>query len=326
MIIERAEVLGYCMGVRRAVEAAERAVDEYCGKKIVTLGELIHNNSALKALAQKGVCVLQEDAFLQSNATGADGANAVNCTNASDVNAHNADNGTNANASNTNAPKQQVLDSNSVVIIRAHGVAPNVKDELAKKGCTIIDATCPRVLSSQKRAALYAQKGYTVYLAGDKNHGEILGISGYARANGADCIVVQNASDVELIAPTNAPGVLISQTTISQKEFNAIANALMQKVTSLCVCNTICTATQERQGALLDLCKKVDGVLVIGGKQSANTQRLLRSAKEHCANAALIETADEIPKNFFSLKRVGITAGASTPDFIIDEVESCLQN
>ncbi len=282
MVIKKAEILGYCMGVRRAVETAELACIENPDKKIFTLGPLIHNNSALEALSEKGVNVLKEDA--------------------SDF----------------------VSDGQSVVIVRAHGVPPQIMENLKKKGVTVIDATCPRVLSSQKRAADYAGKGYTVFLAGDKNHGEVAGISGYARASGAECIVIEHKEDAEAVEHVPEKSVLLSQTTISKNEYDAIAAALKAKNEQLVVLNTICPATNERQNALIELCKDVDGILVIGGRHSANTKRLLRTAQELCAHSALIETAKEIPAEFFSLSRVGLTAGASTPDFVIDSVEAAL--
>lgn len=283
MIIKKAEILGYCMGVRRAVETAELACRENPDKKIFTLGPLIHNNSALEVLAEKGVNVLKEDA--SDLAEGAE---------------------------------------NSVVIVRAHGVPPLVMQNLKSRGVTVIDATCPRVLSSQKRAADYAKRGYTVFLAGDKNHGEVVGISGYARASGADCIVIEHKEDAAAVKHVPEKAVLLSQTTISRSEYDAIAAVLKAKNDALVVLNTICPATDERQNALIELCKNVDGILVIGGKHSANTKRLLRTAQDLCAHAALIETAEEIPQEFFALERIGLTAGASTPDFVIDSVETAL--
>ena len=124
MNIERAEILGYCMGVRRAVETAELACRENPEKHIFTLGPLIHNNSALETLEKQGIHILKED------------ASDLNC-----------------------------MEQNNVVIVRAHGVPPFVIENLKDKGVDVIDATCPRVLSSQKRAADYARRGYTVFLA-----------------------------------------------------------------------------------------------------------------------------------------------------------------
>ena len=117
---------------------------------------------------------------------------------------------------------------------------------------------------------------------------------------------------------------MITQTTFSVKLFDEIAAVLKEKIPELKVLRTICPATYDRQDSLTDLCKKVDGVLVIGGKNSANTNRLYGKAKSLCNHAALIEKADEIPEKFSSLEKVGLTAGASTPDDVIDEVEKTL--
>lgn len=298
----RADILGYCMGVRRAVEAVENALADYDGRRVYTLGPLIHNKTALDSLAARGVQVLD-------------------------------------------AEDMHRVQSGDVVVIRAHGVPPAVRAQLAARGCTVIDATCPRVLLSQRRAADFAAKGYTVVIAGDKNHGEVTGIAGYAAdpATGESrCLLVENREDAQRLvaalteraraagapqvkAVQQVKAVLISQTTISRSEYDAIAGVLRAGITDLRVFNTICPATMERQKALRDLCVQVDGVLVVGGKNSANTSRLLMSARELCRRAALIETADEIPPDFRSLDRIGLTAGASTPDAVIDAVEASLR-
>ena len=284
MVVKRADVLGYCMGVRRAVEAAEKAVHENPDKKVYTLGPLIHNNSALESLKSMGIQVLSE--------------------------------------SGNELPPEP---ADSVVVIRAHGVPPEILHKFEKSGCLVINATCPRVLSSQKRAAEYAKKGYTVILAGDVNHGEISGISGYVKENNAECIVVQNEEEAKRINIENKKVVLLSQTTISVEEYNNIAKALTIRIPDIQICSTICPATQERQAALIRLCSDVDAVLIVGGRHSANTKRLHNTAVSLNIKSELIESASEIPDSFFELDRVGISAGASTPDFVIDEVEKALK-
>ena len=217
------------------------------------------------------------------------------------------------------------IEPGSVVIIRAHGVAPSVIDCLEKKECIIINATCPRVMASQKNARKYAALDFTVILAGDKNHGEVTGIAGYA---GNSFVLVQNdeeAKDYIRTLDGEKKAVLLSQTTFSPLEFERISKTVSSGINGVLVMNTICPATKERQDALLRLCPQVDGVLVVGGKNSANTKRLLQTAKEHCAEAELIETADEIPERFFSMQTVGITAGASTPDDVIKAVQKTLE-
>lgn len=290
MHIIRADVLGFCGGVRRAVTAAEKALSENKGGTVYSLGPLIHNPVALSELAVRGLHVLDLSAI-----------------------------GT--------------VTRHDTVLIRAHGVSPAVAGALREKTDAVIDATCPLVTQSQRRAADFAAKGYTIVFAGDKNHGEVVGVQGCAeaaaRANGLPCDfrLIRSADDAEALFADGAPAhvVLLSQTTFSIQSWDAICAALAKKIPSLELCSTICPATHERQDALVRLCARVDGVVVIGGRSSSNTNRLLATAQKHCTRAALIETADEIPGPFYGLRTVGITAGASTPDSVIDAVESRLK-
>ena len=211
--------------------------------------------------------------------------------------------------------------SGASVVIRAHGIPPLERAELERRNAHIVDATCPRVLSSQKRARIWHEKGYTVILAGDLNHGEITGIAGYAPG----CIVLENREAAERLPSYPEKAVLISQTTIKQSEYDAIAEVLARHIENLAVFNTICPATLERQDALESLASQVEGIIVIGGKNSANTQRLYNTARQLAGKAWHIETPDEIPQEAFTLTCIGITAGASTPDEVIDAVEQALQ-
>lgn len=281
MKIIRASVLGFCFGVRRAVELAEKALMENSGKKVYSLGPLIHNEKFLEKLNSKGLEIIEENQI-------------------------------------------DSLEEESVVIVRAHGVGPNVIRQLEQKKCCILDATCPRVKASQKMVERYTNQNDYVILSGDKNHGEVIGIAGYA---GKNFIQIQNKEEAESLDFSEIEGInaiLMSQTTYSEKEFEQIESILRKKIKNIDVMNTICPATRERQEALVELCKKVDGVLVVGGKNSANTKRLFQTAAANCKNAALIQTADEIPQDFYKMETVGITAGASTPDEIIEAVEKSL--
>ena len=276
-----ADVLGYCMGVRRAIDGAYKSLEENPDKKVYSLGPLIHNQTALDSLSEKGLKVLRE-------------------------------------------PSIDELPENSVVVIRAHGIPPVTMNRLLKRKCNVINATCPRVLASQNNAKKYAELGYSVILAGDKNHGEVVGIAGFA---GEKFFLVENAYDAGNLPDFDEEekAVLLCQTTFSLEEFSKIADVLSSKIKNLKVMNTICPATKERQEALQKLCPEVEGVLVVGGKNSANTKRLLQIAEENSGRASLIETAAEIPSDFFELETVGITAGASTPDSVIRNVVEVLE-
>ena len=282
MEIIRASVLGFCFGVRRAVELAEKALSENPGKKVYSLGPLIHNENALSALEEKGLHILEESDIAE-------------------------------------------LEEGSVVIIRAHGVAPSVTDALEKRGCKIIDATCPRVKASQKMVERYSSENDYVVLTGDINHGEVIGIAGYAGENFSQIQDYEEAERLNIKDGDNKNVILLSQTTYSPKEFEKIENLFKSKFHNLAVMNTICPATNERQEALLELCGLVDGVLVVGGRNSANTKRLYQTAAANCKLAAHIQSAADIPQEFFNLKTIGITAGASTPDEIIEDVERKLE-
>ena len=283
MKIIRASVLGFCFGVRRAVELAEKALAENPGKKVYSLGPLIHNENALQSLAEKGLHILEE-AEIES------------------------------------------LEEGSVVIIRAHGVAPKVTDALEAKKCVVIDATCPRVKASQKMVERYSSENDYVVLTGDRNHGEVIGIAGYAGENFSQIQDFEEARTFDIPDSSRKNIILLGQTTYSPKEFEKIEKLFRGKFRNLAVMNTICPATNERQEALLKLCGQVEGGLVVGGKNSANTKRLYQTAAENCRYAAHIQSAADIPPEFFGLERIGITAGASTPDEIIEEVEASFKD
>lgn len=211
-------------------------------------------------------------------------------------------------------------EKDSLVIIRAHGTTPGIICRLKQNGIRVLDATCPRVHASQLLANDWSLKGYTVIIAGDKNHGEVTGISGYADNN---VIVLQSAEEAERISvPQNA--ILLAQTTFSPKEFSKIQEVLVKKNSSIQAFNTICNATMQRQNALKEVAVKADAIIVIGGKSSANTRRLYETALSYCEHSYLIENTSQIPEEIYSFETVAITAGASTPDSVIEEVISML--
>lgn len=294
----RSDVLGFCSGVSRAIKSALDALGAETNgqkpKKNYSLGPLIHNQIELDNLKEKGLEILQEE----------------------DIDS---------------------LDGDCVVIVRAHGVSPLVIQRIKARGAQIVDATCPRVALSQRRAAEFSSKGMFVILAGDKGHAEVKAVEGSANcscskndsSSPSSFILVQNAKEAEslLVLPQmEGNSVLLSQTTFSPKEYEKIAGILSKKIKGLKVFDTICPATGERQKALVELSKKVDAIVVVGGKKSANSQRLFELAKGLCPASYFVESADELPKDFGGAKVVGLTAGASSPDFVIDQVEERLLN
>lgn len=293
MKIIRAEKMGFCAGVRHAVTTANTALQQNCRGQVYSYGPLIHNPLALEKFEKCGLKILTEEEI-------------------------------------------PAIKKEDTVVIRAHGVPPEVKERLEKTGAKVLDGTCPIVQANQKKCEGFAEDGCVIFFTGDANHGEVIGIEGAAR-RGAEksgkklnFILIKSPEEALVEYEKNLPKttsekcVLISQTTFSVKLFDQIASVLKEKIPELQVLSTICPATYDRQDSLTTLCQKVDGILVIGGKNSANTNRLYGKAEKLCSHAALIETADEIPPLFFGLERVGLTAGASTPDDVIDEVEKRL--
>ncbi|MDR2071110.1 MAG: 4-hydroxy-3-methylbut-2-enyl diphosphate reductase, partial [Treponema sp.] len=280
MEVIKARTLGYCMGVRRAVELAYRRL-AVPSCRVYTIGPLIHNPQVLEDLEKRGVEVLDE-ACLPRDLSGA------------------------------------------VVIIRAHGISPDLEAELVSRGGRIVDATCPKVKASQMKALALAGAGRRVFLAGEARHGEIAGIRGYV----PDCIVVADPDEAAVAAEGLArknPGAgtaLIGQTTISPDEYAAIGEAIRFFFPSIEVIDTICGATRDRQDALRELCGKVDGVIVAGGRESANTRRLFTIAEASGKPAWLVENAGEVPPEIASYPRAGLSAGASTPDEVIRSIEA----
>ena len=284
MEIIRASVLGYCMGVERAVNAALKTIEENknLNARLYTLGPLIHNPLVLKRLEERGMKVLEDDQIKD-------------------------------------------LNSDDAVVIRAHGTTSGNMLMLEKRGVKVVDATCPRVKQSQRRVKEWSEKGFDIIIAGDRNHGEVKSLEGFFDSGrGGKLYVVQSRSEAEEIQ-VKKNTALISQTTFNPEEYGAITEIIRHKNPDAVIFNSICRATLERQLALEELAKKVDALLVVGGKQSANTRELKSHALKFCGNVELIEDESEIPDAFFNYNRVGITAGASTPEFAIDTVESKLR-
>jgi 4-hydroxy-3-methylbut-2-enyl diphosphate reductase len=217
--------------------------------------------------------------------------------------------------------------SGASVIIRAHGITPQLEQALTNLGATLIDATCPRVKAGQLKARDLSEAGCAVFLAGEADHEEVIGLKGYVPGG----IVVQSRQEAAAMAARfstmvkngRAKTVLIGQTTISEDEYAGIAGAIRRVFPALQVIDTICPATRDRQDSLRDLTARVDAVIVAGSRESANTRRLLTIAQDK--PAWLVETPSGIPEGIASYTRVGLCAGASTPDFLIDAIEAALE-
>jgi 4-hydroxy-3-methylbut-2-en-1-yl diphosphate reductase len=213
---------------------------------------------------------------------------------------------------------------NETAVIRAHGVTPEVQHELEQKAGKVVDATCPFVTRVQKLAERAANENRHVVIIGSPEHPEMIGVKGYAPNH---AFVIKDESEVSSLPWLTKP-LVVSQTTIKLKTFLDTAEAIKGKTSDdVQIVNTICSATRDRQDAARALAGEVDAFYIIGGRHSSNSIKLLTVCEEQCKKSFLIETADEI--NVDDLKGVaivGVTAGASTPKWLIDKVVSQLES
>ncbi len=267
MEINVAKTAGFCYGVKRAVESVYKAIEE--GKKIATIGPIIHNPQVIEDLADKGVFSYEK---------------------VSDI------------------PKD------CIVVIRAHGVAQSVYDEL--KDREFIDLTCPFVSKIHKIVANEYAKGRQIVIIGDKNHPEVIGINGHC-SNSAYITYDESDTIDEKIMDKDIS--IVAQTTIKKEIFVQKVHFLKKACKSTLIFDTICSATRDRQEEADELSKKSDAMIVVGGYESSNTRKLYEISKQNCSLTYHVETSKEIPC-LNNIKKVGITAGASTPGSIIEEV------
>ncbi|MFH1283513.1 MAG: 4-hydroxy-3-methylbut-2-enyl diphosphate reductase [bacterium] len=214
------------------------------------------------------------------------------------------------------------VEKSSSLVVRAHGIPPQKENELENLGFQLINATCHHVIRAQEEVKRYSQQGYTVIIAGDRNHAETVGLLGFVTTN---AYVVQNIEDIEKVK-AKEPAVFLAQTTFNSLLFDRMKEVLRKKFTNIAVVNTICAATNQRQEELLEIAKEAQALVIIGDKSSANTKRLVAIAQSTKKPVYFIQTAEDL--NSDDLKRykiVGITAGASTPNWVSNAVVEKLQ-
>lgn len=277
-MIVMAEHAGFCFGVKRAVDAIEKALSKD-NHEVWTIGLPIHNPQEVERLEKLGLKVAKDY---------------------------------------TEIPE------GSKVLIRAHGESLEIIDKLIAKKIQVEDMTCPFVKKAQNLAAELSEKNYHVILLGDKNHPEIKGIIGHVKNN--DCEVIADENEAEKIS-RHSKIALISQTTQREERLSKVAGILTKKTSELHVCNTICKATSERQDSARELVRKnnLDGVVLIGGRQSANTGKLRDIIQSENINVLWVEDENEIESNsdwFKNKFEIGIAAGASTPEWLIMNIKS----
>jgi len=264
--------MGFCWGVRRAIDIMEKAADEK--GEIISLGPIVHNPQVVRELEERGVRTAGD-----------------------------------------------LSDGDSLpVAITAHGVGPEVLEDARSRGNEVIDTTCPIVTRSQRWAKKMAEAGFTVVIFGDPNHREVRGVLAWA---GANAIAIQDGDPLPAELPSRL--AVISQTTQSPERFAEFLSRLMQehigKISELRVINTLCDVTSSQQAAARELAQEVDLVLVVGGRSSANTRHLLDVCKEEGSVAYHVEGPDDLRAEWLKgCERVGVTAGASTPDSAVEAV------
>ncbi len=214
---------------------------------------------------------------------------------------------------------------NDTVIIRTHGIPKEDLKDLRSKDAKIINATCPFVTTPQQIVKKMSDKNYSIVIFGDEEHPEVKGVKSYGKDQD-DVHVVLEAKDLDSIRFKHDKIATVAQTTKKKEIYLEIVNSLILKNKEVRVFNTICDATFENQDAARDLSQNVDIMIVIGGNHSSNTKQLHSICKENCDNSYLIEDSDELDSQWFKNKTLcGITAGASTPDWIIQKVVDTIE-
>ena len=286
-----AKTAGFCFGVKRAVDTVYRELAREDGGKIYTYGPIIHNEEVIRDIEQRGAVVLRTEDELDAVAGG-------------------------------------------TVIIRSHGVEKRICDKLKSKHISIVDATCPYVKKIHNIVRKESEKGNYIVIIGDPSHPEVQGIRGWAGENAS---VIRNAEEIEELSrnienyfskPENHSKIpekkvcVVAQTTFNYNKFKDLVEIISEKSYDIIVLNTICNATKERQMEALRIAEKVDAMIVIGDKHSSNTQKLFEICAKACKDTYYIQTLDDLNLNQLgSVETVGITAGASTPNKIIEEVQ-----
>ena len=272
-----AQSAGFCFGVRRSVDMAEKLLREH--GSCASLGELIHNEDVIRTLTKRGMRVIQ-------------------------------------------SPDE--LKAGERVLVRAHGEAPEVYAALEKTGAEIADATCPKVRAIHRIVANAKQEGRFTVVIGMRNHPEVLAICGWC----GEHAVFENAGELEKWledkpSPWEKPITVVVQTTQTHSNFHECCDFIKKRCTNLKISDTICLATSTRQEEAAKIASECDAMVVIGGKHSANSVHLAEICRMHCSNVQFIERTQELDLDRLkAADTVGLTAGASTPAWIIKEVRN----
>ncbi len=282
MKVIRAKSAGFCWGVERAIDIArEFAVNAH--RPVYTDGPLIHNRQMMEKLLAEGI---NEVGDYQSK---------------------------------SNIALEDEKKQNAVMVVRAHGISPERRSYLKDLGLEFKDATCPDVGIIAGKIRIHAKKGFNTVIFGDPKHPEVIGLMGYTEGKGH---VIKNKADIDALPALGDKVCMVSQSTMFTDEFERLSEYLQEKHPGALVFDTICGATKERQSDVLVLAQEgAQAIVVIGGRHSANTVKLAALVEKQGLPCFHVETAAELDVD--QLRKysvVGVTAGASTPGFLIDEV------
>ena len=282
MEVKVAKTAGFCFGVQRAVDKVYELIDS-CPDRLFTLGPIIHNEEVVNDLEKKGVRVASEEEL-------------------------------------------KTLPKGSTVVIRSHGVGKKVYDQLKECGLSYVDVTCPFVLKIHRIVEKESKAGSHIVIIGDPDHPEVVGICGWCI--GSYTVICTKQDALDFVPPESKNVCIVSQTTFNYNKFKDLVEILRKKrydntvLNILNILNTICNATEERQREAKSIAGEVDTMLVVGGRHSSNTQKLFEICKKECENTYYIQTPVDLDSDMFQCSSyVGITAGASTPKKIIEEVQ-----
>ncbi len=280
--VKIAQTAGYCFGVKRAIQMVEEAALKH--ERVYSLGPIIHNPQVVEKLAKKGVVTVNEISEIPEN---------------------------------------------SVVLIRSHGVIKENYEIAKEKNLILFDATCPFVKKPQKLVEELSQQNYKTVVVGKPNHPEVVGLVSY----GQNAVVLDTTKGFENILDrirylfnVSAKSkfsklAFVAQTTLKIEDFSKVVSESIIGADEVKIHNTICNATRNIQDSTRTLAKDVDVMIIVGGRNSSNTGKLYEIALSEGKKAHLVETAEEIKEEWFSKdEKIGISAGASTPDWIIEEV------
>ncbi len=294
-----AEHAGFCFGVTKAVDTvyeqiAKKSDGENVGN-IYTYGPIIHNETVVSDLEKKGVSVIDSiddlkslaDRFEESRKNGSSDEDKAKGT----------------------------------IVIRSHGVTREVQELIEKTGLDVIDATCPFVKRIHKVVLEESNKGASIIVVGSANHPEVEGIVSYV--NGKVFVIDGPESAAKFSENKETNYTVVAQTTFNKKKFQETVEIFKNNGYNINIVNTICNATDERQTEAEEIASKADAMIVIGGAHSSNSRKLYEICKEKCADTYFIQTLEDLHLNLTkNVKLVGITAGASTPKNIIEEVQN----